>query len=80
MWDVRNLILLVDDEDNYPALATTIYNIGSGAALEIEINFMLDNYEEYVEEISHYYSDNGYFQKSFGVYIVDFFRFSFPQQ
>lgn len=66
VWDVRNLILLVDDEDNYPTLATTIYNIGSGAALEIEINFMLDNYEEYVEEISHYYSDDTISINDFG--------------
>lgn len=46
--DVRNLIILYDDVEKYPMLETTVYNIGSDAAIDIEIKFLLDNYKEYI--------------------------------
>lgn len=58
VWDVRSLIALDDDEEEYPVLETTVYNIGSDAAIDIEINFLLDNYKEYVTEITQYYKNN----------------------
>lgn len=57
MEDVRNLVRNMDDEDKFPILETVIYNLGSGAALDFEINFILDNYEKYIEEITQYYRD-----------------------
>lgn len=57
LHSVNSLICILYDEDNLPPLETTIYNIGSGAALEIEIEFLLENYNEYVEEIGYYFRD-----------------------
>lgn len=56
--DARNLIITIDDEDEFPALETTIYNLGSGAALDLKISFILDNYEKFIEEITSYYVYN----------------------
>ena len=58
VWDVRNLIVSLNDEEKFPALETTFYNLGSGAAFDLEINFILDNYENYIEEITRYYVYN----------------------
>lgn len=58
LWDAKDLAdHIYYGTGNYPSLETTIYNIGSGAALEIEINFMLDSYEEYVEAIGRYFKN-----------------------
>lgn len=57
LHSVKSLVCILHDEDSLPPLKTTIYNIGSGAALEIEINFSLENYNEYVEEIGSYFRD-----------------------
>ena len=56
--DVRNLIVSINNEDEFPVLETTVYNLGSGAAFDLEINFILDNYENYIEEITRYYVYN----------------------
>lgn len=56
--DIRNLIVLKNDEEQFPKLETTIYNIGSDAALDIKIEFILDNYADYVREITQYYDEN----------------------
>lgn len=54
-----NLVSLLNDDEFYPPLQTTIYNIGSGPALEIEVEFILvlDDYNKYTEKIGKYYSD-----------------------
>lgn len=56
--DVRNIIVSINNEEEFPVLGTTVYNLGSGAAFDLEINFILDNYENYIEEITRYYIYN----------------------
>lgn len=56
--DARNLIIRINDKDEFPALETTVYNLGSGAALDLKINFIIDNYDDYIEEITRYYIYN----------------------
>lgn len=56
--DIRNLIVLKKDDEQLPKLETTIYNIGSDAALDIKIEFILDNYTDYIREITQYYDEN----------------------
>lgn len=58
LWDAEDLADHVyDNTGNLPLLETTVYNIGSGPALEMEISFMLDSYKEYAENISQYFRD-----------------------
>lgn len=56
--DAKNLVVSMNDDDQFPALETTVYNIGSGAALDFEINFILDNYKNYIQEITRYYRES----------------------